>query len=224
MTTSLRRWTWRLSYATVAGALLAGTAPAAQPPRDRVEGTAAEPAVIRGQVAAADTGAPVRLAQVSVFPHPGAGDSTATTDANGDYELVVPPGRYTVLATKAGYMSLAYGQRRAFEPGTLVEARAGEARDDVSFTLPRGAVITGAIYNPFGEPAAGIAGSTAPTASRPARTTSRPRHRRGGSAGSGRLRARASAPRPTIPARPTSRPPGASTSTSARKSPGLTSG
>lgn len=154
--TLLPRWPRQTACAAIAGALLVGSPAAAQPPRDPVARPGVEPTLIRGQVVAADTGAPVRLAQVSVSPRPGSGDSMTTTGADGRYELSVPPGRYTVRATKAGYMSIDFGQRRAFEPGTLVEVRAGQPRDGVDFTLPRGAVITGTVYNPFGEPAAGV--------------------------------------------------------------------
>lgn len=154
--TLLPRWPRHTACAAIAGALLAGTAAGIQPPRDPVARPGAEPTLIRGQVIAADTGVPVRLAQVSVSPRPGSSDSMTTTGADGRYELSVPPGRYTVRARKAGFMSVDFGQRRAFEPGTLVEARPGEPRDGVDFTLPRGAVITGTVHNPFGEPAAGV--------------------------------------------------------------------
>lgn len=142
-----------LACAAIAGTLGAGTPAAAQPPRDRVLRPAPERVAIRGRVIAADTGAPLVRAQVRVFPRPGA---AATTDAAGRYELLVPPGRYTVQASKPAYMTLSYGQRRAFEQGTFVEARAGAALDDVSFALPRGAVVTGTVSEPFGEPAVGV--------------------------------------------------------------------
>ena len=118
--------------------------------------SAAERVAIRGQVIAADTGAPLARARVRAFPRPGSPGGNATTDASGRYELLVPPGLYTIQASKPAYMTLNYGQRRAFERGTLVEVRAGNTLDDVSFVLPRGAVITGAIFEPFGEPAVNV--------------------------------------------------------------------
>ena len=144
-----------LAWAAVAGILHAAS-PQAQPPRDRVLRSAAERVAIRGQVIAADTGAPLARARVRTFPRPGSPGANTTTDANGRYELLVPPGRYTIQASKPAYMTLSYGQRRAFERGTLVEVRAGDALDDVSFVLPRGAVITGTIFEPFGEPAVNV--------------------------------------------------------------------
>ncbi len=151
----LRRWARRLpAYALAAGAV-AALAAEAQPPRDRVLRSEEAQVAIGGRVVAADTGAPLARARIRVFPRPASGGS-ATTDANGRYELLVPPGRYTVHASKPAYMTLSYGQRRAFERGTLVEVGAGLTLDDVSFALPRGAVITGTIVEPFGEPAVDV--------------------------------------------------------------------
>ena len=141
----------------LAGAALAGTLAAAalaqvRPLPERLAPTAGEPAVIRGRVTAADTGAPVTLAQVSIHPRPGGGNATAATDATGRFELVVPPGRYRVHASKAGYLSLDDDERGAFGEGTRVAPRAGEMLD-VDLTLQRGGVITGTVYDPFGDPA-----------------------------------------------------------------------
>ena len=143
-----------LVCAALAGTFATAAPATAQPPRDRVLRPPAEQVAIRGQVVAADTGAPLARALVRVSSRPGR--PTATTDANGRYELLVPPGSYTIQASKPAYMTLSYGQRRAFEPGTIVEARAGGALEGISFTLPRGAVITGTVFEPFGEPAVGV--------------------------------------------------------------------
>ena len=144
-------------FMALAMALGAGAAAETQPPRDRVLHPPAERVAIRGNVSAADTGAPLARAVVRVFPRPESRNATALTDATGRYELLVPPGTYTVEASKPAYMTLSYGQRRAFERGTLVEVRAGDTLDNVSFRLPRGAVITGTVFEPFGEPAVGVA-------------------------------------------------------------------
>ena len=145
-----------LALAALPAALGGMAAAETQPPRDRVLRPVAERVAIRGRVTAADTGAPLARAVVRVFPRPGTGDATAPTDATGRYELLVPPGTYTVQASKPAYMTLSYGQRRAFERGTLIEVRAGAGLDDVDFVLPRGAVIAGSVYEPFGEPAVGV--------------------------------------------------------------------
>ena len=157
MTCGCRR-TSRLSCAALAATLLAGAAAASQPPRARPDRTAAEPAVIRGRVTDADTGAPLTLAQVLLFPAHAGERTSAATDAAGRYELVVPPGRYRLVASKAGYLSPGAGQQGlvgTFLGGFNVVADAGRALE-VELELQRGAVLTGTVYNPFGEPAAGV--------------------------------------------------------------------
>ncbi len=61
---------------------------------------------IRGRVISAESGSPVRRAQVRVTG-PDIAPRTALTDANGRFEFAdLPDGRFTVLASKAGYMAV----------------------------------------------------------------------------------------------------------------------
>ena len=77
----------------------------------------------------------------------------ATTDDDGRYEFKeVKAGRYTINATKGSYISLSYGQTRPLEAGTPLEIKDGQTVERVDFSLPRGAVITGRIFDEFGEP------------------------------------------------------------------------
>jgi protocatechuate 3,4-dioxygenase beta subunit len=79
-----------------------------------------------------------------------------TTDGEGRYEFVeLPAGRFSVSATKAGYVSLQYGQRRPFEAGTPLIVADGETVERIDFSLPSGSVITVRITDDFGEPLAG---------------------------------------------------------------------
>jgi protocatechuate 3,4-dioxygenase beta subunit len=142
--------------------LLAATLTAAQPqrprpapPRDRAQAELQRgTAVLRGNVVAADTGSPIRRAQVRVAG-PGASSRLATTDAQGRYEVRdLPAGRYTVSASKGGFVSLQYGQRRPSESGTPIEIGDGQLMDKVVIALPRGSVISGRISDEFGEPVA----------------------------------------------------------------------
>jgi protocatechuate 3,4-dioxygenase beta subunit len=124
------------------------------PPRDNAQ--AAQPAaaaIIRGRVVAADTGQPLRKAQVRIFSPELRENRLATTDGDGKYEFKeVKAGRYTVNASKGSYVSLAYGQTRAFEQGRPLEIPAGQLVEKVDFALPRGAIITGRVIDEFGEP------------------------------------------------------------------------
>lgn len=113
-------------------------------------------AVLRGVVVAADTGAPIRRAQVRASA-PGAQDTKTTlTDEQGRFELKeLAGGRYTLTATKGGFVSLQYGQRRPSEPGTPVDLGAGQTLEKIVIGLPRGSVITGRVVDEFGEPLTG---------------------------------------------------------------------
>lgn len=128
---------------------------AARPPRDVAEETPVGTARIRGVVVAADSGSPVRRAVVRVSARELRESRTAMTDAQGRYEIKeLPAGRYNVAVSKAGFVSLQYGQRRAFEQGRPLEVADGQSLDTINFTLPRGSVITGRLVDEFGEPVA----------------------------------------------------------------------
>jgi hypothetical protein len=110
-------------------------------------------ATLRGHVLAADTGRPLRKAQVRIFAGEIRENRVATTDDDGKYEFKeVKAGRYTINATKGSYISLSYGQTRPLEGGTPLEIKDGQTVERVDFSLPRGAVITGRIFDEFGEP------------------------------------------------------------------------
>ena len=132
------------------------------PVRDRA--TPAAPttgtAVMRGRVLAAD-GSALRRAQVNLTAVAEAGGPLprrgATTDEQGRWEVTdLPPARYTVSASKGGYVTVQYGQRRPFEPGTQVNLADAEKLEKIDITLPKGAVIAGRITDEFGEPVSGV--------------------------------------------------------------------
>lgn len=112
-------------------------------------------AVIRGQIVAADTGAPIRRAQVRISSPEARESRVAATDAQGRFEVKqLPAGRYTINASKAGFVTLQYGQRRPSESGTPIELGDGQALDKLTIALPRGSVLGGRITDEFGEPVA----------------------------------------------------------------------
>lgn len=131
-------------------------APGMPPPRDDRGGAESGTASLRGRVVAAQTGLPLRRAQVIVTSPERQLRKTATTDGEGRYEFVeLPSGRFSISALKAGYVTLQYGQRRPSEPGTPVSVADGERVERIDFALQSGSVITVRVTDDFNEPLAG---------------------------------------------------------------------
>jgi len=125
------------------------------PPRDNSAPPKTGKAIIRGRVVAADTGQPLRKAQVRVMSAELRENRMMTTDAEGRYEFKeLPAGRYTVQAGKGSYVQLQYGQLRPFEPGKPLEVLEAQTVEKIDFALPKGGVVTGRILDEFGEPLA----------------------------------------------------------------------
>jgi uncharacterized GH25 family protein len=115
-------------------------------------------AVIRGRVVSATTGTPVRRASISAVYVPERGIETGRntqTDDNGAFEFRdLPAGRWTLRASKAGYIEQQFGQRSAFattDPIILADGQQFVA----DFRLSRGGAIAGRVLDEFGEPLAG---------------------------------------------------------------------
>ena len=122
------------------------------PPRDNAlapTGTAK----ISGRVIAADTGSPIRRAQININSRDAQFNRSITTDSEGRYEIAsLPAGRYRLFVDKAGYVALEYGQARPFEAGKPLDITEGQALEKIDFSLPRGSAITGRITDEFGDP------------------------------------------------------------------------
>jgi hypothetical protein len=123
------------------------------PPRDNAQPKAAGTATIRGHIVAADTGQPLRKAQVRITSGELRENRMTSTDADGKFEFKeVIAGRYSVNASKGSYVALQYGQLRPFEPGKPLEILAGQTIEKVDFALPKGAILTGRVLDEFGDP------------------------------------------------------------------------
>jgi protocatechuate 3,4-dioxygenase beta subunit len=134
------------------------TAPQRMPARPLRPGEAPPKgsAVIKGTVVAADTGSPIRRAQVTARSMEGRGGGVTSTDGQGRYEIRdLPAGRFTIMAAKGGFVQSSFGQRRATDPGTPIDLADGQTAEKVNFILSRGSVITGRIVDDGGEPVSG---------------------------------------------------------------------
>lgn len=131
-------------------ALLLQSAPPPTPP--------AKPGVVRGRITAAESGRPLRRAAIRLqSANERAVRLTASTNGQGRFEIRdVPPGPYLVSVTRAGYLSLEFGQRVATERGLTVDVKEGATVDDIDLALPRAGVLAGRIVDERGEPYPGV--------------------------------------------------------------------
>jgi len=114
-------------------------------------------AKITGRVTAADSGQPLRKAQVRIVAQEIRENHSTSTDGDGKFEFKdLPAGRYQVTVSKGSFVTLQYGQSRPFEAGKPLQIADGQAVEKVDFSLPRGAIITGHVSDEFGDPIADI--------------------------------------------------------------------
>jgi hypothetical protein len=106
---------------------------------------------IRGRVLASDGAGPIRRAQVRISG-PDVASKAALTDAEGRFEFrELPAGRFTLQATKSGFVNVQYGQTRPFESGKPIELADKQSLDNADISMPRGSVIAGRIVDEFGD-------------------------------------------------------------------------
>jgi len=116
-------------------------------------------ALIRGRVTNASSGSPVRRASIqATFIGEGGQRNESrnvTTDNNGGFELrSLPAGRWTLRATKSGFVEQQFGQRSVFaaaDPITIAEGQQFVA----DFRMSRGGAFSGRVVDEFGDPIAG---------------------------------------------------------------------
>jgi hypothetical protein len=112
---------------------------------------------IGGRIVSSDTGNPIRRAQVMLQAPAIRVNRTDTTDNDGRYEFAdLPAGRYQLRVSKAGYVTLEYGQARPFEAGKPLDLVEETPLLKTDFSLPRGSVITGRVADEFGDPVADV--------------------------------------------------------------------
>jgi hypothetical protein len=118
---------------------------------------AAGTGTIRGRVTSTD-GIPGRQADVQLTVVDGGRAQKTTADAAGYFAFdAVAPGRYSLRASKSGFLPFAYGQRSWDGRPETITIGAGEALNGLEIALPRPGAISGRITNEYGEPVLGAA-------------------------------------------------------------------
>jgi hypothetical protein len=135
---------------------IAGAVAYAQQPRDNRSPLERGTARVAGVVRDAQDGRPLRRARVSLSGSELQFTRVVITADDGSFTFEgLPPGRFSLTASKDGHVSMNHGAARPGRPGRTLTLAAG-ASSSVDMRLPRGAVITGAVVQADGEPASGI--------------------------------------------------------------------
>ena len=112
-------------------------------------------ASIVGRVLTPDSNTPVRAADVVATSDNG-GRVATTTDENGSYRLDrLAAGEWRLTASKGGYVTWQFGQRRPFQLPPPISLTSGQ-RFTADIPLTRGGAISGRIYDASGESVAGL--------------------------------------------------------------------
>jgi hypothetical protein len=111
---------------------------------------------ISGVVVTEGAGTPVRRARVTLSGAEIRSSRSVVTNEDGQFGFVaLPAGRYTMTASKAGYVNLTYGAKRPGRPGTPIQLADGQKLEKANINLPRGSVVTGIVVDENGEPSPG---------------------------------------------------------------------
>ncbi len=134
-----------------------GAGRGAQPARDAQQQQAAVgTGSITGVVSADGAGTPVRRARVTLTGGEVRTPRSTVTNDEGQFGFVaLPAGRYTMTASKAGYVNIAYGAKRPGRPGTPIQLADAQKLEKANISLPKGSVVTGVVVDENGEPSPG---------------------------------------------------------------------
>ena len=141
--------------------------PVFRPPAPRPDGVPPRPTparragapgtgVIRGRIMTA-LGRPAVRATVRIVGLTAGSDQTVFTDIEGRYEVgELKPDSYRVTASKGGFLTVDYGQKRIFERGTVVFVGDDQIFDSINITLVSAGAIAGRITDQNGDPLEGV--------------------------------------------------------------------
>jgi hypothetical protein len=112
-----------------------------------------KPGTVHGHVYAADTGAGVKHADVTLLPSGRFQPQQGNTDAQGGFEFRnVDPGDYTLSCSKSGFVGASYGAKSSNAPAAKITVRDSQDLKDIDCRMQKGGVITGVVTNDEGDP------------------------------------------------------------------------
>jgi Carboxypeptidase regulatory-like domain len=110
--------------------------------------------LVSGTVSLEGSSTPVRRARVTLSGGGLRGGRSTVTDDKGQFSFsALPAGRFTMTASKPGYVTVAYGAKAPGRPGTPIELADGQQLSHADITIPKGSVITGIVVDEVGDPA-----------------------------------------------------------------------
>ena len=164
---------WRQAAAALILAAVAAAAAAASPqtppavqttarpgettrrPPSAKPGAASDSGIIRGRITGVD-GRPLRRADVTLTATRLQQPRRESTDSDGRYMAGgLPADAYTVRASKAGFASAEFGQRRPSYPGKRVTVGESAVVEHIDLVLPRASVVAGRVSDENGDPVMG---------------------------------------------------------------------
>jgi hypothetical protein len=112
--------------------------------------------LLLGRVVDAGSGRPLPGAIVTLL---GAGPASPRAITNGSGQFVfrrLPKGRFTLLATRPGYVDSAYGRRRPGGSTSSIQLDDGQRVGDLVIAMWRRAAVSGTVMDEAGEPLIGL--------------------------------------------------------------------
>lgn len=132
--------------------LLATATAGARQSRDVATATPSGSAQIAGAITSSDaTPVPLRRVTVALIGERGVKATAVTDDAGRFVFTSLPADRYSLTASKGGYVPMSYGSKRPGGSGTPVVVADGQ-RATIAMRLFKGSVITGTVRDERGRP------------------------------------------------------------------------
>lgn len=143
----------------LASAAVWAQVPAPQQARDaQAQAQAPATGLIAGTVTAGGNGQPADGVTVVLSGIELRATRSALTDDSGVFSFpALPAGTYTLRASKTGHVSATYGQKAPGRAGTPIVLAQGQQLKDLSLEVPKGGVISGAIYDDKNRPSVSTA-------------------------------------------------------------------